>query len=75
MEIPREQTPCDNLTLAHPAHDTISNSDTTLSRRDLVVNGSNFALRMFGCLLNIGLFVWFTYRLPVFVRPRLASTA
>jgi len=40
-----------------------------------VVNASNFALRMFGCLVNIGLFVWFTYRLPVLVRPRQASTA
>ena len=40
-----------------------------------VVNASNFALRVFGCLLNIGLFAWFTYRLPVLVRSRLSSTA
>ena len=39
-----------------------------------VVDAGSFALRIFGCLLNIGLFAWFTYRLPVLVRPRPAST-
>jgi Gpi18-like mannosyltransferase len=38
-------------------------------------NASNFALRVCGSLLNLGMFAWFTYRLPVLVRPRPASTA
>jgi dolichyl-phosphate-mannose-protein mannosyltransferase len=35
-----------------------------------VLNASNFALRVFSALLNIGMFAWFTARLPVLLRPR-----